>query len=71
MLIVHPHASEVSDGVDNFLFLFEFFNKLFIIDSIFLSYIFDFILIFFDKRDDGLSIVLRNVFGLVFESLFH
>lgn len=65
MFIVHPHAPKICYRIYNFLFFFEFFDKLFIVYAVFLSYIFDLILILFDEGNDGFPIVFWNVFSLV------
>lgn len=65
ILIFGPNSSQISDGVDGFLFFFEVFEKKVKIDIQTLRDFLDFGFIFFDERNDCLSIVLRYVFCFV------
>ena len=70
IFVVNPHASQICNGVDNFLPLFKFLDEVLVINTTFLGDVPYFLFIFFDKGNDRFSIVFWDVFSLIFEPFF-
>lgn len=71
IFIVHPHASQVRYRVYHLFLFLQFLDEILVVHVVFPRNILDFILVFFNKGNDGFSVVFGNVLRLVFESLLN